>query len=157
MKTAHTSNLFNSTVAEIEITYRNRVQPGQMRKVNRSQDASDIFRDIWSDRMDYIEEFYILLLNRANKVLGYTRISQGGISGTVVDPKTIFQSALKGNACNIILAHNHPSGNTKPSEADIRITGKLVEAGKFLELPVLDHLILAGDEFFSFADNGMIN
>ncbi|TSA24349.1 MAG: DNA repair protein [Bacteroidetes bacterium] len=151
-----TANLFNSTVAEIEITYRNRIQPSQMRHVSRSGDANDIFRDIWSDRMDYIEEFYILLVNRANKVLGYTRISQGGLSGTVVDPKPIFQAALKGNACSIILAHNHPSGNTKPSEADIRITGKIVEVGKALELPVLDHLILAGDEFFSFADNGMI-
>lgn len=151
-----TMNLFNSSVAEIEITYRNRVQPSQMRQVTRSSDANDILRDIWSDRIDYIEEFYILLVNRANKVLGFTRISQGGLSGTVVDPKPIFQAALKGNACSIILAHNHPSGNTKPSEADIRITGKVVEAGKFLELPVLDHLILAGDEFFSFADNGMI-
>lgn len=151
-----TLNLFNSTVAEIEITYRNRVRPDQMRMVTRSQDANDILRDIWSDRMDYIEEFYILLLNRANKVLGFTKISQGGLSGTVVDPKPIFQAALKGNACSIILAHNHPSGNTKPSEADIRITGKVAEAGKFLELAVLDHLILAGDEFFSFADNGMI-
>lgn len=152
-----TMNLFNSTVAEIEITYRNRVRPDQMRQVTRSGDANDILRDIWSDRMDYIEEFYILLLNRANKVLGFSKISQGGLSGTVVDPKPIFQAALKGNACSIILAHNHPSGNTKPSEADIRITGKVAEAGKFLELPVLDHLILAGDEFFSFADNGMIN
>lgn len=151
-----TMNLFNSTVAEIEITYRNRIRPDQMRQVTRSGDANDILRDIWSVHMDYMEEFYVLFLNRANKVLGFKKISQGGLSGTVVDPKMIFQAALKANANAVILAHNHPSGTTKPSEADIRITGKVVEGGKILEIQVLDHLILAGDMFYSFADNGMI-
>jgi len=156
MKTLPTTNLFNSTVAELEVSYRNRVRPDQMRHVNRSRDAYDIFRDIWSNCLDCYEEFYILLLNRANKVLSYSRISQGGISGTVVDPKRIFQTALKGNACNIILAHNHPSGNPQPSDSDKKITAKVVEAGKFLELSVLDHLILAGDQYFSFSDMGLL-
>ena len=151
-----TLNLFNSTVAEIEITYRNRVPIDQMKQVSRSSDADNILRDIWSDNMDYFEEFYVLFLNCGNKVLGYKKISQGGLSGTVVDPKMIFQAALKANANAVILAHNHPSGNTTASEADIKITKKISEGGRILEISVLDHLILAGKEFFSFADNGMI-
>jgi DNA repair protein RadC len=102
------------------------------------------------------EEFYILLLNRANRIYGYYLLSQGGTSGTVVDPKLIFSIALKCNAHGIILAHNHPSGNTKPSEADIQITKKVKEGGKLLEIDVLDHIILTSDSYLSFADEGLM-
>jgi len=98
----------------------------------------------------------VLLLNRANRVLGFVKISEGGVSGTVVDPKKIFQIALKANASGIILAHNHPSGNTTPSASDESITAKIVAAGKFLEISVLDHLIITSEQYFSFSDEGRL-
>lgn len=150
------TNLFTSNLAEIQITYRNKVRPSEMRKVAGSRDVEELLRLIWSDRLEHVEEFMVICLNRANKVLGWARVSSGGISGTVADPKVIFQVALKSNASSIILAHNHPSGNLQPSEADIHLTRKLKEAGQWLDLPVLDHLILTSETFFSFADEGMM-
>jgi DNA repair protein RadC len=103
------------------------------------------------------EEFWIILLNRANKVISKEQISAGGVSGTVVDAKIIFQKALQtAPASSIILCHNHPSGNTRPSQADIDITKKLKEAGETLDISVLDHLIIAGSDYYSFADEGKI-
>lgn len=102
------------------------------------------------------EEFWIILLNRANKVLDIRPISKGGISGTVVDPKMIFHEALQIRASGIILSHNHPSANPKPSESDIQLTRKLKEGGKLLEISILDHIIIAGSSFYSFADEGVL-
>ena len=102
------------------------------------------------------EEFWILLLNRANKVTSKHLISKGGQAGTVADPKIIFNTALENHAAYVILAHNHPSGNLKPSQADIDLTRKLKSAGAFLDIPVLDHLIVTDEGFFSFADEGLI-
>jgi DNA repair protein RadC len=97
------------------------------------------------------------MLNKANKVLGYSKISSGGISGTLVDPKLIFQTALKANASSIILAHNHPSGNKQPSDADTRITKKCTGAGTLLDITVLDHLIITPDDlYYSYADEGTL-
>jgi len=149
-------NLFNSNLAEIKVSYKTKVSYSDMKKVTSAKDAEEILRVVWSDAMELREEFFILLLNRANKVLGYYRVSEGGTAGTVVDPKLIFSVALKCHASSIILSHNHPSGNTKPSEADIRLTRNLVEGGKLLEISVLDHLILTLENFFSFADEGMM-
>ena len=106
--------------------------------------------------MEFKEEFYIILLNRANKVLGWYKVSEGGMSGTVVDPKLVFSIALKSMASAILLSHNHPSGNLKPSNEDINLTKRLKEAGALLEIPVLDHLILTSDGYYSFADEGMM-
>lgn len=127
--------------------------PGKM-PVTRSQDAYSILKPVMQDKP--WEEFWILLLNRANRFIRRECISEGGVSGTVVDPKKIFKIALDHHATGIILGHNHPSGNTKPSESDIRITHKIVEAGKLLEVSVLDHLIVTDTEFFSFSDQGMM-
>lgn len=102
------------------------------------------------------EEFWILLLNRANRVIKKHQISQGGVAGTVADPKIIFKVAVEELASGIILAHNHPSGNLTASQADIDLTRKLREAGKLLEIQVLDHVIVAGQKYFSFADEGML-
>jgi DNA repair protein RadC len=102
------------------------------------------------------EEFWVLLLNRANKIIDKKKISSGGVSGTVVDPKMLFRIAIQDLASSIILCHNHPSGNKKPSEADIKLTKQLKEAGKFLEIPILDHIIITDQDFFSFADEGMM-
>ena len=127
-----------------------------MPKVGSSEDGYRYLKSIWSPQIDRLEEFAILCLNRANKVLGYAKISQGGLAGTVADPKVIFQVALKANASSIILAHNHPSGSTKPSQNDIDLTKKLKNAGQFLDLAVLDHIILSSEGYYSFADEGLI-
>ena len=102
------------------------------------------------------EEFYIVLLNRANKIVKVQKISQGGITGTVIDVRLIFRHAINQKASSVILVHNHPSGNRQPSEADIMITKKCKDAGQNLDVPVLDHIIITEEEYFSFADEGMI-
>jgi DNA repair protein RadC len=123
-------------------------------KITTSRDAYEIFRSTMGDRP--YEEFWIILLNRANKVIRKVNISEGGISGTVVDPKKIFKISLDSHASSIILGHNHPSGVVTPSEADCRITKKLRDAGAMLEVTVLDHLIIGDDSYYSFADEGAL-
>ena len=107
--------------------------------------------------MDLQETFNVMLLNRANEVLGIYRLSKGSVSGTLVDPKLVFSVALKGLASVIILAHNHPSGTLKPSSADIELTRKLVEGGKLLDIQIVDHIIVTRHGYYSFADEGMIS
>lgn len=102
------------------------------------------------------EEFHVLHLKRSNEVLAELKTSKGGLTGTVADPKIIFSKALALGAAALVLIHNHPSGNPKPSQSDINLTKNLVEAGKFLDLPVLDHIIIAGKSFSSFTDSGLI-
>ena len=155
MKAAQTTLNF-SNLQEIQILYRNKAKKSDRPIVKSSQDAYDYLIGAWSPQIERLEEFVILCLNRANKVLGFSKISSGGISGTVADPKVIFQVALKSNASSILLAHNHPSGNTNPSDNDIQLTKKLKKAGEFLELNVLDHLIITTDSYFSFADESIL-
>lgn len=102
------------------------------------------------------EEFWIMIMNRANRLVGQYKISSGGVSGTVVDSKLVFLKLIQFGASSVIFVHNHPSGNLKPSQADIKLTEKLKKAGDFLDIVVLDHLILSGDNYFSFADEGLI-
>ncbi len=123
-------------------------------QIKSSSDVHQIFAPILQDLPH--EEFWILLLNRSNKVLSRERISMGGVSGTVVDAKIIFKKALDQLASSIILCHNHPSGNLKPSQADLDITKKLKKAGEVLEISVLDHVIVSENGFYSFADEGML-
>lgn len=122
--------------------------------ITSSRNAFEVFSPLLSDKP--YEEFWILLLNRANRLIRKECISEGGISGTVVDPKKIFKVALDHHATGIILGHNHPSGNIQPSESDIRITNKIVEAGKLLEVSVLDHIIISDNGFYSFSDEGVL-
>ncbi len=118
----------------------------------------DVYESISSQFKDLNhEEFWILLLNRANKITSKHLISKGGQAGTIADPKIIFNIALENHAASIILAHNHPSGNLKPSRSDLELTKKLRSAGQFLDLPILDHLIITDNGFLSFADEGIIN
>lgn len=142
-------------VAEIELSYRNVVKPTQRPRVTSSKEAYNLLLSTWNEnRIEFIEEFKILLLNTANKVLGIFEVSKGGVAGTVADPKLIFMAALKANASAIILSHNHPSGNLKPSPQDIDITRRIAEGGKLLDIRVLDHLILTTEGYYSFADEG---
>jgi len=144
-----------SIIAAMELGRRRKETDSVRRdKVTSSKDAADIFQPLLGDHLH--EEFHILFLNRANLVLGKQPVSSGGMSGTVVDPKMIFKAALDNKASSVILCHNHPSGNTKPSDADIKLTKNIVEAGKVLEIPVLDHIIVTQNGFFSFADEGLL-
>jgi len=151
-----TNDIIIPQVSEIEITYKPVIKPSEMVKITCSSDAERIFRSIWGNDICYRESFYALYLNRANKVLGYQLISIGGISGIVVDVRCIFQVALKALAVNLIIAHNHPSGNNEVSDADIKITKKLKDAGKLLDITLQDHLILLPEGYTSMADEGLL-
>jgi DNA repair protein RadC len=144
-----------SIAAALELGRRRREQEA-MRKlqITSSKDVFDIFHPMLSDTA--YEEFWILLLNKANKIIGKFSISEGGLSGTVADPVKIFRKAIEYNAVGMILCHNHPSGNLKPSDADIKLTNKMKEGGKFLDISVLDHIIIGEEKYLSFADEGLI-
>ncbi len=107
------------------------------------------------NKIELVEQFMIVLLNRGNSCLGISNISTGGISACLVDPKIVFVTVLKARASSVILAHNHPSGNLKPSLADIELTKKLKEGGALLDVSVLDHLIVTPFSYYSFADDGL--
>lgn len=123
-------------------------------KVNGSKDAFDLMKGELMDLPH--EEFWVLLLNRAHRLIRKKRISEGGVSGTVADPKIIYKLALEDLASGIIVIHNHPSGNLTASQSDIDLTKKLKEAGKVMEVALLDHLIIAGQKYYSFADEGLL-
>lgn len=143
------------TVGEIKAVYLPATRPTQ--QVKCSQDVYKIFLEIWeSDQLEYRESLYAMFLNKANFVIGWRQLTNGGVSGTVADPKILFQHALLSHASAILLAHNHPSGNLKPSEADRQMTKKMVEAGKIHDLLVLDHLVISREGFYSFADEGQL-
>ena len=142
-------------ISEISVSYSN--SNIEKFKINSSKDSYECLRASWSDStIELQEEFKILMLNRCNQILGIYPLSKGGVSSTVVDAKLIFSVALKCNASGIILAHNHPGGNLNPSEADKNITHRLKKASQYLDITLLDHIILTKDEFFSFSDNGLI-
>ena len=144
-------------VSEVQVTYRSHLKGADLPQINSSRDAENIFRQNWSDDIEFLEEFVVLFLNRANRVKGLFRASRGGTCGTVVDAKIVFAAAIKAMAAGIIVAHNHPSGSLIPSQADINLTKKLRTAGEALEMPVLDHIILAPyNGYYSFADEGAL-
>ena len=142
-------------VAALEIGRRRKEAGGpDVVKITTAAEAFEVLLPVFADLNH--EEFWILMLNQANYLIGKQPVSKGGTAGTVADPKIIFKTALDHHATYIILAHNHPSGNLKPSQQDISITKKLAEAGRMLELHVLDHLIVTDKSFFSFGDEGLI-
>lgn len=144
-------------VAEIQLSYHPQVKPSQRPAVTNSREVYQLFFDNWdADRIELQEQFKVMLLNRGSRVLGIVDISTGGIAGTLADPKLIFATALKAGASSIILAHNHPSGQLAPSQADRNLTKKLTDGGKLLDISVFDHVILTADSYFSFADEGII-
>lgn len=123
-------------------------------RIAKSEDVFDLLRPLLSDLLH--EEFWILYLNNSNQVLKKARLSMGGITGTLVDTRLVMKQALQVNAVAIVLSHNHPSGTLKPSQSDKNVTKKLCIAGKALDIKVLDHVIIANDKYFSFADNNLI-
>ncbi len=144
-------------VAEVELVYKTKVKPSQRPKITTSVDAYEVLQKIWNrDKIELVEEFKVLLLNRSNKVLGVLDASSGGITGTVADPRIILTAAIKANAVGIVLSHNHPSGSLKPSRADEELTVKIREAARFLDMTVLDHIIITSEGYYSFADEGLL-
>lgn len=144
-----------SIVSALELGRRRREQDRPQRaRITCSRDAYNEMLPHLLDKAH--EEFWILLLNRANEVLRPVQISAGGVSGTVADPKLIFKHAIEHLASGIILLHNHPSGNLTPSQADKDLTRKLRDAGRLLDIPVLDHLIFTDKTYLSFADEGLL-
>lgn len=153
MKTLH-----ELKVAEVELTYKSKIKPSERLKVNNSDQVNEILQAAFDqDKIEHVEMFYLLLLSRDNKVLGVKKISEGGTTATVCDPKVIFQTALKANASGIILAHNHPSGNMTASNEDRIITKRLCEGAKILDIKILDHIILSPENtYLSFSDEGLM-
>lgn len=142
-------------VSALEIGRRRQSENVQeITKISSSKDAYNIFLSLLADIPH--EEFWVLFLNQANKVIGKEKISSGGISSTIADKRMIVKSALDRLATGIILVHNHPSGNLKPSQSDIDLTNKTKEAAKLLDITVLDHIIVSSSGYYSFADEGMI-
>lgn len=144
-----------SIIAALELGRRRKAEgvPDRV-QIKSSRDAFECLAPYLADLGH--EEFVILLLNRNNMVTSSERISSGGMAGTVVDPKMIFKRALDRKASSIILGHNHPSGNLKPSTQDIKLTKNLVASGHLLDLPILDHLIVTETGYYSFADEGIL-
>ncbi|RYY05802.1 MAG: JAB domain-containing protein [Sphingobacteriaceae bacterium] len=144
-----------SIIAALELGRRRKeTEHKQTEKVSCSKDIFHLMHRYFADLNH--EEFWIILLNRANKVLSQHLISKGGQAGTIADPKIIFQTVLQHHAASVILAHNHPSGNLKPSQADLDLTKKLRNAGQMLDIAVPDHLIFTDKYYYSFADEGLM-
>ena len=146
---------YKSKIPEITLKYKT----GDIlkTKIKSSKDAYNVFMKMFdSDTLEIQESFILLLLNRANNTIGWIKISQGGIAGTVVDPKLIFVTALKSGASAIIIAHNHPSETMNPSDDDIKLTKKIKNGGELLGISLLDSVIVSKDTYFSFADSGIL-
>ena len=148
-KTVYQYKLSCSVVQEFE---------HQNTRISCSRDIANFLRVIWEPgSMSLYERFYVVFLSKANNICGFAEVSSGGQAGTVVDVKQLFVRALMGNAAAIIVSHNHPSGNLQPSQADIDLTKRIVQAGKILDMPVLDHIIISEYKgYYSFADEGMM-
>ena len=144
-------------ISEIKVSYQSKIKLAYAPRVTCSKEAYKTLLANWKlGELELRESFKILLLNRANFVKGIYTISEGGLSGTVVDPKLVFSVALKTLSSTIILGHNHPTGVVKPSSEDERITERLVKGGKLLEIQVVDHIIIGKEGYYSFADSGLI-
>lgn len=144
-------------VAEVELVYKTNVKASERPQITSSHDSFSVLKQIWDEnKINMLEQFKVLLLNRANKVIGVYQASSGGITGTIADSRLILATAIKSLAVSIILSHNHPSGNLKPSAADQNLTSKIKLACKYHDIKVLDHLIVTSEGYYSFADEGLI-
>jgi DNA repair protein RadC len=146
---------FKGNLPELVLSYKTGEE--KRFKISSSEDAYKGLKELYDiGLIEYCESAIVIYLNRANNTLGWKMISQGGISGTVMDIKIIYATALQCGASAIIVSHNHPSGDVKPSTADKNLTKRIVDAGEILDIKMLDHLIIAKDGYFSFADEGLI-
>ncbi len=144
-----------SVLAALELGKRRKLEDViQKHKITGSKDVYEFFYPLLVDLPH--EEFWVLILNRSNSIIDKYKISQGGIAGTVIDVRLILKRAINKLASSIILCHNHPSGNLSPSEADIKITKKLNDASQLVDIKVLDHIIIGGNSYYSFLDEGTL-
>ena len=144
-------------LAEVELIYKSKVKASLRPLIKSSVDINKILLQLWDDgKIELVEQFKVLFLNRSNRIIGVLDASSGGITGTVADPRIILAAAVKCCAVNIILAHNHPSGSIKPSRADEELTIKIKEAARYLDIQVLDHIIITTEGYYSFADEGLL-
>jgi DNA repair protein RadC len=142
---------------KLHLSFDKKLKKSELVQIRSAADANNVFKQIFcSDTFDWKEEMIMLCLNRANRVIGFYKVSSGGMTGTVVDPRVIFTVALNCAASSIVIAHNHPSGQLHPSEADKQITQKLKNAGDLMDIHLIDHLIIADEGFYSFADHGAL-
>ena len=145
----------NILIASLEIGRRKQLSEATEKpQIKCSKDIADIFQPILGDLAH--EEFWVIFLNRSNKIMGRMKLSQGGISGTVTDVRVVMKRAIEYLASGIIVAHNHPSGNLNPSESDTKITQKIKEAGNLMDIQLLDHIIICDKGYYSFADEGIL-
>ncbi len=146
-----------TSVAEIEISYKPILKLSSLPKALTSKEVYGLLIDTWDKtKLEFVEQFKVMLLNGTNRVLGICTITTGSSTNTIADPKLIFAVALKSNACSIILAHNHPSGSLFPSNRDLGLTAKIKDGGRLLEIGVVDHLIVSTEGYYSFADEGAL-
>jgi DNA repair protein RadC len=144
------------TVPEITVSYKDTVKASQREAVRHADDAARILAAAFEGCMEHHEEMYALFLNKANRVLGISKIAQGGIDSVAVDIRIILQTALKVNASSLMISHNHPSGNKQPSPQDIEMTNKLRRGCQAIDINLLDHIIITSESYTSFADEGLI-
>jgi DNA repair protein RadC len=143
--------------AEVYLAYKTTVKPSERPFITNARDCYELLMQHWDDtKIDLLMEFKIVLLNQRHRVLGICEISQGGIARAEADVRLVMAAALKANAVAIILVHNYPSGNTRPSESDKDLTKRMKEAGVLLRIRVIDHIIVSREEYFSFADEGLL-
>lgn len=145
---------YKSSIPEISLQFKD--SGFKKTKITSSEDSFKYIRQFYESDINIYESFFLLLLNRANNTIGWVKISQGGMTGTVADPLIIAKYAIDFMAKGIILAHNHPSGVLKPSNNDNELTKKIVQGMKLFDVNVLDHIILGDKEWFSFADEGLL-
>jgi DNA repair protein RadC len=145
-------------IPEIKISFKvDKVKKSEMTQISTSKQGYDVLREVFNaDTIDWLEEAIVLCLNNASKVVGFYKLSTGGVTGTVMDPRIIFTVALNCGASGIVIAHNHPSGTLKPSQNDIDITYKIREGGKLLNIKLLDHIIVTDEGYYSFGDDGKL-
>lgn len=142
---------------KISVSFDKNVKKSELFKITSSRTAYELFKQTFNaDTFNWHEEAILLCLNNSNKVVGFYKISSGGITGTVIDVRMIFTIALNSLATSIMLAHNHPSGTLVASQSDIDITKKLKSAGEVMDIKLLDHLIITDEDYFSFSDNGIL-
>ena len=144
-------------LAEIRAVYKSRTKAGTRTKIDGPVEVAEYLRAIWNaNTIELSEDFVVLCLNTAHRVIGWVKVSSGGYSSSQVDPRVIFAIALQTASAALVLAHNHPSGELSPSDEDKRVTDRLVEAGKLLNVKVLDHIILSREASFSFKEHGLM-
>lgn len=150
----NTMKTYKSNISEL--TLKRTKKDFKKVQIKSSKDAANFARQFYHEDLTIYESFFLILVNSANNTIGYVKISQGGVKGTAVDPQLIAKFAVDTLATGVILVHNHPSGSTNPSNADKKLTKKIVQTLNIFDCITLDHIILTEDDYFSFTDNGLI-